>query len=232
MLEFTMPQGAAHTIFIQGPVPCGKSYSWYFVRHLAQIAGANALPLKLKGTDYKPRQFFEQIFRLLDLDPTKLPPMADDPQLARIDAPMNAFRGAVSKLQQPTWLVIDDLNEQDVKPSIREAAYEVAAAVEEMRPPNLWVILIGYPDSIAADDRVALSGREEPQFPDVELVAHHLEELSKLSQRPITSARAEELSQILFSRIANPDKVSMSDLTRRLRPLGDMLRSGTEVKIE
>ena len=230
MRDFTNPQiNNPHVMFIQGPRPCGKSYSWVFVRHLAQQAGAQFQTLQLHGTDYTPRDFFEQIFLVLGLDTAKLPPMADQPQLARIDAPLNAFKGAVGSLDQPIWLLIDDLNDPAVTPPVLEAAHAVASAVERNRPPNLWIILIGYNDSIESDDVLRWAGRDDSSFPDVQLVAKHFEALAQAGPEPISASYALELAKLLFSEGTVIDKPAMTKLTDRLRLTGEMLRNGEPI---
>ena len=108
--EFTNPASSRREfLIVRGAEPGGKSYSWEFLRHLAFGVGAVAVKLRLKGTSYTPRQFMQQVYRLLELNPEVLPDLTDSPQLARIDALINDFKGRLNSLKERYWLVSDDL---------------------------------------------------------------------------------------------------------------------------
>jgi hypothetical protein len=213
-------------LVVRGEQPSGKSYSWRFLHHLAvHVAGAIPQRLALKDTGYTPRQVFEETFRLLDLDVAAVPPMPDDPQLARIAPLVNAFKGKIVRLAKRYWLVIDDLNDPSVTPAMRDAAFAIASAVEELKPPELWVVLLGYNPPITASELRHIE-REDAQFPLTDLVAAHLESIAKPSALPLPIEKAREIAEGLFREFPNLDKAAMIELTERLERIGEGLQQG------
>lgn len=217
---------STRVLIVRGDQPGGKSYSWEFLRHLASDVGANALRLRLKGTSYTPRKFLEQVYRLLRMDLSTLPELSDNPQLALIDPLINDFKGQVSLLKIRYWLVIDDLNDPGLTKPITETAYAVASAVEEMRPDNLWVALLGYNNPVADVGELRNASLDDAEFPPEQLVAEFLELVSAASPKKLTSARAQEIAKVLFSKFKKIDKEAMMRLTTDLEKLGQKLRQG------
>lgn len=226
--QFTNPSPYTNRVLIvRGSEPGGKSYSWEFLRHLATTIGARAQRLRLRRTNYSPREFLEQAYRLLLLDPATLPVRLDNPQQSKIDYLINDFKGQIPILSGRYWLVIDDLNETNVAPEIRAAAYAIASAVEEMKPDNLWVTLLGYNDEIAEPElrRVPM---DDAAFPQPNLVARHLKAMSEASSNPLTSARATEIANVLFTKFSSLDRDAMFSLTELVEKMGEKLRMGVQ----
>jgi len=227
--EFTNPSPyTTRVLVVRGDEPGGKSYSWEFLRHLAfACVGANALRLRLKNTNYTPRQFLEQAYHLLLLNTSTLPALSDDPQLAKIEPLINDFKGVLASLQNRYWLVIDDLNEANVTPSIREAAYAIAYAVEETKPDRLWVALLGYNEPIIDSDlrHIAL---DDAEFPGPAFVAKHLELIAQTTGRPLASGRAREIADLLFTKYPKLTREAMSQLTVSVEKMGEKIRMGQQ----
>lgn len=215
-------------LIVRGEEPCGKSYSWQFLQHLAfSSVGAQARRLQLKKTNYTPRQFLEQAWYLLRLDRATLPALADSPQLAKIDPLINAFKGQLDTLSKRYWLVIDDLNEPNVTPEIRETAYAMASAVEEEKPENLWIALLGYNEPVAGENlmRAAI---DDAEFPTANLVANHLEMVAQLSGNTLATARAREIANLLFKQYPKLNRDAMSELRLKVEQMGEKLRQGLQ----
>jgi hypothetical protein len=226
--EFTNPTPfTTRILIVRGDQPCGKSYSWEFVRHLA-LSSVGAVPhrLRLKNTSYTPRQLFEQVGILLRLDTSKMPQMSDDPQLARIDPLIIWFKSELPTLTRAYWLVIDDLNDPSVTPAMREAAYAIAYYVEEAKQ-NLWVALLGYNEPII-DPELRYIAQESARFPDAALVAKHFEDIAKVSPKPLTFARAQEIAELLFTKFSKIDKEAMIKLTFIIETMGEKLKLGQQ----
>jgi len=225
--DFTNPSPfTTRVLVVRGDQPCGKSYTWEFLRHLAVSAvGAVPLRLRLKDTRFTPRQIFQQIGLLLRLDQSELPSMTDDPQLARIDPLINWFKGQVVELAKPYWLVIDDLNDPSASPAMREAAYAIASAVEEIKPPNLWVALLGY-NAPVTDPDLRYIAQEDARFPDAPAVAMHFEVVAKAGPKPLTRDMARQIADILFGKYARLDKESMIKVTETIERIGEKLKLG------
>lgn len=217
---------STRVLIVRGDQPGGKSYSWEFLRHLASGVGARPLRLGLKGTSYTPRKFLEQVYRLLRMDLSTLPELSDNPQLALIDPLINDFKGQLNLLPIRYWLVIDDLNEASLTKAITETAYAVASAVEEMRPDNLWVALLGYNSPVADVGELRNASLDDAKYPAEDLVAEFLELVSAASPKKLTSERAQEIAKVLFSKYKKIDKVAMMRLTIELEKLGQLLRQG------
>ena len=217
-------------LIVSGDEPGGKSYSWKFLRHLAGAFGFYAVTLRLKGTSYTPRQLFEQVYLLLGLDPATIPQLTDDPQQARIDSLLNAFKGKFSSLTKRYWLVIDDINDPSVTPAIRETLHGIASSVEDLRPENLWVALIGYNTPITPTfnpdwREVAV---DHAEFPSPAMVAKHFALVSARSAAPLTPARAQEIADLLFSKFPTLDKEAMIQLTTLFESMGEKLQEGLQ----
>ena len=224
--EFLNPSPFTSRILIgRGQVPGGKSYSWEFLHHLAGTIGASALRLRLKGTSYTPKEFLEQVSRLLRLDPVTIRGRMDNPQLTKIDFMINGFKGLLSTLPNRLWLVMDDLNEPDVTPEVRGAAYAVATAVEEIKPNNLWVALLGYNEAIVDPDFRYLIP-EIAEFPRQDLVARDFKLISDNSSNPLTEERSREIAALLFSKFPTLDKRAMFDLADNVHTIGEKLKQG------
>lgn len=224
--EFTNPSAyTTRVLVVRGSEPGGKSYSWEFLRHLAKVTvGATPQRLRLRGTQYTPREFMEQAFKLLHLDMAALPLLTDNPQLTRIDALINAFKGQVPRMQERYWLVVDDLNDPAVTPEIRNVAYALAHSVEEMRPDFLWVALLGYNEEITDPDLRHVA-QDEAEFPSQEMVAEHLLALSARS-KPLDPARAREIACALYQGFPRLDREAMSKLTVMVEKTGEKLSAG------
>jgi hypothetical protein len=229
--EFVNPShNTTHVLIIRGAEPGGKSYTYTFLRHLAVSAvGAHPKRLRLSGTAYTPRTFFEQIFLLLDLDLGRLPRLTDDPQPARIDALVAAFDGQVTNLPRRYWLVIDDLNDPAVTPDIREAAYALAFAVEESRPANLWVALLGYNAEIT-DPELLYVAQEDARFPSEAHLAEHFRCIAAQSANPLSGRQALAYARSLLSEHPVLSKEAMIRLAPLINAMGEKLRRGEPIE--
>ena len=226
--EFTYwTPATTRVLIVRGEEPGGKSYSWQFLRHLAAAFGFYAVRLRLKGTSYQPRELFEQVYLLLGLDPATIPELKDDPQLARIDSYINAFKGKLIALTKRYWLVIDDINDPSVTPAIRDTVYQIAYSVEDLKSENLWVALIGYNVPIADPD-LKYVAVDEAEFPSPAMVARHFAWISDHSPVPLTSNRAREIADLLFSKYPKLDKEAMIQLTTLFESMGEKLQKGLQ----
>lgn len=217
-------------LVVRGNTPGGKSYTWEYLKHLA-FATVGALPirhrLKGKGEAYTPRHLFDDVFRLLDLDTSALPPLSDDPQLARLDALLATFKGKILGLTRRFWLVIDDLNDPTVTPAVREAAFAIAQAAEELKPERLWIALLGYNETIA-DPELRYIAQDDAEYPTSAFIAQHLQDLSNSSPNPLMGNRATEIADLLFQKYETLDKAGMIELTATVERMGAMLRQGQQ----
>jgi hypothetical protein len=225
--EFLRPtHNSTRVLIIRGADPGGKSYSFTFLRHLAaSIVGAHAKRMRLSGTGYTPREFFEQVFRYLDLDVDRLPKLTDDPQPARIDALLAAFDGQVTRLDQRYWLVIDDLNDATVTPEIREAAYALAFQVEDSRPANLWVTLLGYNAEIT-DPELLNVAQDDARFPAEEKLVEYLIHLSGLGRKQLSQDEARAYVRTVLSEFPQITKEAMIRISVLIHRLGEKVRRG------
>lgn len=216
-----------HVLIVRGEQPGGKSYSWHFLQHLSFNAGATALRLRLRNTDYTPKQIFEEIGRLLRFDLSSLLPMTDDPQLSRIDPLVNWFKGQIVTMEKPYWLVIDDLNEPNITKPIQEAVYAITCAVEETKPQNLWLALLGYNDPII-DPELFYIAQDDARFPDAACVADHFQRIANASPQALTLARAHEIADLVFAKFAEIDRENMPKITLHIQEIGEKLRLGQQ----
>jgi hypothetical protein len=228
--EFTQPtHNTTRVLIIRGDKPCGKSYSWWFLRHLAKSSvGVTPLHLELgqlSEAGWTPRQFIEEVFKLLDLDPAKLPPMTGGPQSDRIRPLISAFIGQIVGLQRRYWLVIDDINDQNIEKSIRDTVYGIAYSVEDTKPDNLWVALLGYNEMIPGTT-LRLVLLDEARFPDAALLAEHFQFMAKMGPRPIRPSEAREYADLLLARFPELTKEAMTTLTPDIEKVGERLRLG------
>jgi hypothetical protein len=225
---FTQPDAySTHMLVVRGREACGKSYSWYFLDHLARTSGATPQTVSLKGLE-TPRELVEEVFAVLDLDQSKLPAMADAPQRARMRPLVAAFKGQIRRMAGDRyWLVFDDVNDPDVEPPVDDAAFALAEVVEETRPERLWVALLGYNSPIAGE-KLRLIAQDDPQFPDPDCLAKHFELLAAASTNPLAAERAREVAEVLFSEFPVLDKAAMTALTPKIERMGEKLRRGEQ----
>lgn len=229
--KFTYPDAySTRVLIVRGTEPCGKSYTWEFLRHLA-TATVGAIPqwLPLKEGYKTPHDFMAAVFGLIGLDPARLPALPDDPQQARSITPLiNAFQGQLPSMSDKWfWLVIDDLNVPGVTPEVRETAFAVAQVVEKTKPNHLWVVLLGY-NAPLDDQNLRYVAQEDARFPDPECVADHLCWIADQSPKPLTRERAQEIADLLFDQYQPLDKAAMEKLTPKLEEMGAKLRMGEQ----
>jgi hypothetical protein len=223
--EFTSPSPfTTRVLVVHGEKPSGKSYSWAFLRHLAETAGAVPQRLQLKDKRYSPRAFLEQVARLLRLDPREMPQQPDNPQEVTITPLIGWLQGNLPGLTTPYWLVVDDLNDPSVTPEVRNAAYALAYCAEDSRQ-NLWVALLGYNDDVVDPDMLHIA-REAAQFFDAALVAKHFDCIAGKSGVALAPERARELADLLFVKYPTLNKESMVQLTMDVEKISGLLREG------
>lgn len=222
----TVSAFTSRMMVVRGDAPGGKSYTWEYLRHLAfATTGAQPLRLRLKGKGekFEPRHLFQEVFSLLDIEGSTLLP--DDPQLSRLDALLARFKGKLIGLTRRCWLVIDDLNDATVLPPVREAAFAIAHAVEELKSDKLWVALLGYNPSIV-DPELRHIVKDDAEYPSQTEIALHLQALSNASAKPLGPNRTDALVALLFQKYPQLDKAAMIELTDDVEHIGEKLRSG------
>lgn len=228
---FTNPSRyTTRVLIIRGDEPCGKSYSWNFLRHLstASTAGAKAVHVRLASLavpDLTPRQLFEYLFLTLDLSLSALPPMLDDPQRARVEPLVGAFMGQIRKLRERYWLVIDDINDRGITPEIRETVFAIAANVQDDRTENLWVFLLGY-NPLISDEKLRRVVQDDAQFPDAELVAQHFKLIADSNGPPLPLEEARIYATVAFKKFPVLNKAAMISLTGVIEDMGEKLKAG------
>lgn len=229
--EFIDPQPTTtHVLIVQGGNdPSGKSYSFGFLQHLA-FQAVNALATRLSAIEVPSalemmRRVLEQL--ALPTDALVLP--ADSPQSARaIESLIPIFKGQIRRLTTPIWLVLDDLNDPNVLPEVREAAYAMAKAVEEERPAFLWIVLLGYNDQIV-DDVLRFAAIEDAEFFSSALAAEFVDVVAKASAVTLQADRAQEIADLLFQKHKpTKNKAGMKMLTMDLEKTAAMLRKGLQ----
>lgn len=226
--DFTNPsQLTTRVLIVRGDDPGGKSYSWEFLRHLAfQAVNAQAVRLRT-GLIKTPRELLRQALVLLGLSTATLPFLTDDPQLSRVDELITSFKGEILTLTRKFWLVIDDLNEPAVTPAIRETAFAMAQSVEELKPQNLWLALLGYNETIV-DPELRYVAQDDAKFPGSPLAAKYLKILADMSPTPLTQERAQEIADVMFSQYPKLTKEAMTRLTISLEQMGAKLVQGVQ----
>jgi hypothetical protein len=229
--EFTVPlPSTTHVLIVQGGNdPSGKSYSFWFLQHLA-FQAVNALATRLSAIKVPSalelmRRTLEQL--ALPTDALVLP--ADSPQSAReIESLIPAFKGQIRRLTTPFWLVLDDLNDPNVLPEVRDAAYAMAKAVEEERPAFLWIVLLGYNDEVV-DDVLRFAAIEDAEFFNAALAAEFLDVVAKASAVTLQANRARDIADLLFEKYKpTRNKAGMKLLTTDLEKTAAMLRKGLQ----
>ena len=218
----------SRVLIVQGNTPGGKTYSWEYLRHLAVEAGAVPRQLRLKDEADDPRSVVEAVGRVLRLNLTTLPPLADNPQKTRINALLNWFQGELVGISPRYWLVIDDLNEPAVTPEVRACALALASIVERVKPDNLWMVLLGYNDVITDRD-MRYCVRDLAAFPTADVFARNFVSLAAASNVPLSPAKATEYATLLFSKYGAIDRTAMEELTFAAEGLGHKLLQGQQL---
>jgi hypothetical protein len=227
--DFTNPGAyTPRVLVVRGEEPCGKSYTWGFLQHLAlATVGAKPIRLRLKDRGYTPRALMEDVFNLLSLDLCRLPTLSDDPQLARIDSLISAFQGQLAKMAgQRYWLVIDDVNDPGVTPAITDTVFALAQKVDDARSDHLWLVLLGFSTPITRSEM--LVAEEYAQFPDPAQVAEHIQCIDAAGPKRLTPRRARNIANRLFEPFPVIDKAAMEQLTPLLEQLDDRIMNGEQ----
>jgi hypothetical protein len=232
--EFKNPTPySTRVLVVTGDQPCGKTYSWEFIRHLAKSAGCTPQRLQLKDRHYTPKVMLEYSFRLLGFENLSgMPELADEPQLARVDPIINWFKGTrLPNLTERYWLVIDDLNDESVTQPVREAAYALAYCAEEAKA-DLWVVLLGY-NNLITDSELGYIGEDHPQLPDVNAIAEYFVQITQNSAAPLTSEQGLDLAGRLATMHPSAAgesrealKTRMNALKKAIEQQGQKLQAG------
>jgi len=114
-------------------------------------------------------------------------------------------------LENRYWLVIDDVNDPNVTPAMREAVYALACAVEDIKPQKLWVALLGYNTPINNADLLYIA-QDDARFPDEPAVAEHFEFIAGAGPKPLSHDVASQMAHLLFEQFPRRDKESMINL--------------------
>ena len=103
----------------------------------------------------------------------------------------------------------------------------MACAVEESKPPSLWLALLGYNYDRLPDD-LAFIVRDDPEFPNVATVARFLKTLAEEGGvgAQFDTARAQQTAAYIFSAAAPVDKAAMGCLNPLISKAADKLRKG------
>lgn len=154
--EFTNPGAhSGRVIVVRGPSPSGKTHSWHLVRHLAHLANAKPefVPIGYKAS-CGPVDLMLRIRRILGLSDRDWPVLADDPQESQASVQLaDWFMGRLPELRIPRWLVIDDLNGPSPTLDTLELVNELAVRIENAKPDNLWLVLLGFDRRITGGAR-------------------------------------------------------------------------------
>jgi hypothetical protein len=216
-----------HVLIVRGDKPCGKSYTWEFLRHMAvEVAGVQPMPLRLRGRNCTPREFVKQALELLGIrDNGSLPELVDNPQLARTSPLLDAFTSRAVGLTNPYWLVIDDLNEPSVTPAVRETAYAMALRVEDVRPKNLWLALLGYNQEIV-DRELDQALQDDADFPTPRVVAQLFKSVADAYGTNLEIERATEITNVMCRELQPLDGERMWRLKRKIEKMVSELKAG------
>jgi hypothetical protein len=226
--EFTSPNNnSSRVLIVRGAEPGGKTHSWGFLLHLGMGIGVKPVRLQLNKGKYSPRQVVEAVCHLLQLNSGSLPKLVDDPQPMRIVADLsNWFQGQLASLQHDYWLVIDDLNDPNVDPATRLAAYELARVVESNKAQRLWVVLLGYNEAVT-DREMRWCVKDDASFFTAKMLAGHFAALAPPGQ-PLAEPQASQYAELVFSKYPRLDRDAMNELSSEAEILGDKLRLGLQ----
>ncbi|MFN2141835.1 MAG: hypothetical protein ACK2U5_15210 [Candidatus Promineifilaceae bacterium] len=218
---------STRVLVVSGSDPCGKSYTYCYLKHLADKVGAEfADPLNVRQRNPTTREFFEAVGRKLRLNmkETDFPEAEDDPQEAKVWPYSDWLDGQIDTLEEPRWLTIDELNHPEVGRPALEAAFELARLAES-KQKNLWVALLGYNDpTVAATLKQAV--KEQPRFPNAAEVVTYFKRMAQEGQLQLQAGEALGWAQALFPAGATIDKEFMENTIREIERQGNNLARG------
>ncbi len=223
--QFVIPSPqSTRLLIVRGEEPCGKSYSFQFLRHFAQnVAGAKPMRLQLRGCNFTPRQFLDNVFALLGIT-VDTSTLKDDPQDVLVSPVISSFKNRIATLSESYWLIIDDLNDRSVTRSVRETAFALAKAIEDQRSDRLSVALLGY--NLEVDPEYNNVAQDDPSFPTPDLVAQFYVDMASQSAKPLPLADAKKYARTAFSAFPTIDKAAMTQLTGIIETMGSKLSQG------
>jgi hypothetical protein len=212
-------------LIVRGAKPGGKTYSWEFLRHLATVAGAEPMRLRLKKSEtHTPRELVERVAQLLGLDVSTIPKLADNPQNMRMGALRDWFQRQLVKLDRSYWLIIDDLNDEKILPEARLCAYMLAEVVEEKKPDKLWIALLGYNEPITNND-MRWRAEDDATFPTAAMLARHFVALAPEGMQ-LSFDEALGYANLLYPDTGELDSEAMSGRTSSAEKMAEKLRLG------
>ncbi len=155
LIDFYSPDDfTSHVLQIRGESVSGKSHSWNLIRHIA-LKRSNAKPVRIKLDRLDsgdPVSLMSHIRLNLNLSEEGWPLLPDDPQDTQAAKQLASwFHGKMATIEEPIWLVIDDLNGPKPTPETKELIEHLAVLVDTHKPDNLWLVLVGFERQITDD---------------------------------------------------------------------------------
>jgi hypothetical protein len=87
--------------------------------------------------------------------------------------------------------------------------------------------LLGYNEPVS-DMELRHVVQDDAEFPGASYVAKHLELVAQTSGTPLTSPKAREIADVLFTKFPKLDREAMSKLTVLVEEMGQKLRLGQQ----
>ncbi len=171
--DFANKRHADRVILVQGEEKSGKTYSKYIIASAAEQMGATFVPVDLNEDAIGGRTDAQSLTRrlLMRLDgPAPRSPYDDLGQDAnKAIYYTDALLARLGRLQDPVWLIIDNVNGLRVDQTARDLVWRICDAVETGECDNLWLILLGVAETDAVmSQQVFVSDRALlPQQADV-----------------------------------------------------------------
>jgi Effector-associated domain 1 len=170
-LKDLLSESTSRVLIINGNRPCGKSYTWFFVRQPELLAGIT--PVLVDLSEWKepstPMEVMSSIALQLGLDEPAIDGHAQEAAQAR-----RLRDWLVGKLQQHDanghWLLVfDSLDHLAQREETLQLIEFVAGAAIRQRLPGLRVILLGYVDRLPIDPLDSVLTEEIGEIGEAEL---------------------------------------------------------------
>lgn len=209
---------------IQGPRSCGKSHSWYLIRHYCQAkGGANLALVDLSERDpgsCRPRDLMELLAGQMSLDMASMPAdmLAQD---ARVDEKLTTWLCgqslAFGQRNQNWWIGFDGLDRPQASQGVIDLVSRLALAIENGVLKNTWLFLFGFKDTLptAIDSYVF---REQLKGLDRFELRRYLRALVEARGGVIEDAALDRLVDFVFDALPDPLQ------PESMRMFGDRLR--------
>jgi hypothetical protein len=222
-LRDLLAESPSRVLVVTGARPCGKSYTWYYVRHLADRLGG-LTPVLVDLSDWAeaslPMDLMSSIALQLGLP---LPKVDEHAQGAAQAQRLRDWLVRCLHDRDPDgrWLLVfDSLDHVAQREDTLQLIEFLAGAAIRQRLPGLRVILLGYADRLPIDPLESVLTEEVCEIGEPE-IREFFQTLARLSQVSITDEALDLVVRGVMDMLPAGREQKLRHLARTIRAIGN-----------